>query len=546
MPDIVHVEDVDAVARADEPYSKPSPSALDLVETCEARAGARYVARIKPPEKPGKNTVGTRAHEITAAYLCDGKAPNLGETMTIVINGTPKTFYPGKIARNIFHHLPPAGTVPDVERKLTLVHRGITFNGSIDFETASMSGDHKFTSNAYGDWIKTPDKLLKDVQRIIYAADWFARYDADELPQQWTYGQFDCRASRPIKFMSQRVETVLALDNVVMPLAEKLLGWVAKGVDWKTLPKNLGACGKFPPDGCPYLRECPRTYTERVKAGAVMASAFADRLRAKKEAREAAAAGGAQVQPTAAALVSQPVNVVGDVTPSNDVENDEEAAKAAIVGAINPPGEAGDVLDAPDDDATPEESEAPAAPEAPAQPAPVAEKKPRGRPRKDAAGAASAPKPNGNPNYVKTEAGTYAPVASPAAVSTAPVAPDEPRTARVDSDESSERLTEQPADKKSLIVFVDCFGARGFGEVTYASDIIEQAHAHVRKSADVVDYRMIDYAKGAGFLAASIAGLIEDLPADTIVVLDTHSPEGMIALQPFMAAATQVVRSTAS
>ena len=50
------------------------------------------------------------------------------------------------------------------------------------------------------------------------------------------------------------------------------------------------------------------------------------------------------------------------------------------------------------------------------------------------------------------------------------------------------------------------------------------------------------FGEGQGLLSACIAGLLEDLPSDTVLVLDTKSPEGMIALQPCMAAATTVIR----
>lgn len=496
------------------PYSTPSPSAIALLDMCEARAGAKYIERLSEPEGM-KAKLGTRCHAIAADYLSKGTAPNRSETFEIPKRGKAKAqvFYPGRIVQNVLHHLPPAGSVPDVERKISLVWGGIHFHpeSSIDWENALGYGDHKFTTSVQ--YAKTEAELVPDPQRVIYAADWFQRHDADNTVGQWTYGQFDLRASKKVLVPATRTEIAQLMNDVIVPKAEKLLGYVAKGVDWRTLPKNTNACGKFPPDGCPYAAQCPRSKQER--RSLIMGSAFMEKLKAKK----AAAAGGvnsANLEQQLQASVSANDNTPPE-TASADVDTDAEEGAAAIVGAINPPGEVGEVLD------VQESEEQPAAEVTPAAPAPTVE----------------APKRRGRPKKEKPEP-------QPAPLSKAEI------DARVDAAEKAAAEEDYVGDAekalaKSLVLLVDCLPARGMGDVTLASDLIEQAHAHVRKGdgspeSEVLDYRLVEYGKGAGFLSACVAALAADLPHDTIVVLETKSPEGMIALQPLMAAATTVIR----
>lgn len=528
------------VGEVKEPYSNPSASALGLVELCDARAGARYVARLPDPEGE-KAKLGTRCHKIAEEYLRDGAAPNRSETFDIISNGSPKTYYPGRIVSNILHHLPPAGSTPNVEHKVTLVHRGITFNGSIDWTDDKTVGDHKFTSALK--YAKTADDLVHDPQRILYAADWFSKHDADVLNMQWTYGAFDAKSSKPVRLTVHRGEVMAKLDSEIMPLAERLLRYVSDNVDWRTLPKNFEACSKFPPNGCPYVKDCPRSFKDKVRA--TMGSEFLEKLKAKKAAQ---LAGGAEPTSTVAAVPASPVvNDAARIVPSNDVEHDEEDAAAAVVGAINPPGEAVDFEEEPEV-AEPVEEVAPVV-EAP--------KRGRGRPKKDAPAAAVAATPSAadvaeeaararrretvKAVMAKTQAALEA-----AAPATSTTISDSAAQAQISAD-----IEQRAGERKGLVLLVDCVPLRGMSDVTHASDLIEQAHAHVRasyssESHTCLDYRDgtqgIDFGKGAGFLVASIKGLIEDLPSDTVVFLDTRSAEGSLVLQSFLSAATTVVR----
>lgn len=223
-----------------------------------------------------------------------------------------------------------------------------------------------------------------------------------------------------------------------------------------------------------------------------MASSLAEKLKARKLAQQSASA----------TTDMAPKTTLTDTAPSTDVEDDVAEAKAAIVGAINPPGEAADVA---------EEVEKPAA----------APKRPRGRPAKAAAAQTTIPDavdPDGQDSHKNGGAKL------------------DPAT--------------DPAGKLITLLLVDCFPTRGMNDLIYASDLIAQAHNHIKAQYNVLDYRAggapeIEYGKGAGMLAACVEGLIQDLPSGCVVVLDTRSPEGQIALQPLTAASVAVVRGAA-
>lgn len=528
-------------------YSTPSPSALALVDMCEARAGARYIEGLKEPEG-AKAALGTRCHSIASDYLSKGTAPNRAETFEIPNERAkqPTVFYPGRIVWNVLPHLPPAGSVPDVERKISLEWSGIKFHekSSIDWETNAGPGDHKFTTDVQ--YAKTSEQLRTDPQVIIYSADWFQRHDADEAVFQHTYGQFDCKASKKVLTHVTRASVAQLMDEVIVPKAEKLLGWVAQGVNWRSLPKNTAACGTYKPHGCPYARECPRSSAEKrqmvrhalgfaarsangtEEGKQISMSSFMEKLRAKK----AAAAAAANTNSEHEAPVEQPVSE--PEVESQDIEHDAEEAAAALAGHINPPGEAGDVIDVKE----PEQHDTANEHRANGTAAPAAEepKKRRGR-------------PTGSKNKAAVPATNLEKqlAASVEANETAQESID-PGTADAQAWRVVPLDTESP--KPITMLLIDCFIARGLNDVIHASDLIAQAHNHIKSTYNVLDYRAggvpeLEYGKGPGILAACIEGLVQDLPLGSVVLLDTRSPEGQVALQPLVAASISVIRGAA-
>jgi len=217
-------------------YDEPSPTALALWDLCPARAVGRYVHGIK--EDFGKAArEGVRAHRLTQRFLAYGDAPppsaaHVRATISVLPVG----------AAAISPH--------NIERVVLLRAKGIQLNGGIDWEAApNLQGDLKFTGDLRHlrarDW-------LADHQRIIYAADWFARHPGESTVRSiWTGSRFDGRKAENYELRLKRRQVEKLLDDVSLRVAEKLLDACSRQRDWQSMPKNPGACNLYPPNGCP-------------------------------------------------------------------------------------------------------------------------------------------------------------------------------------------------------------------------------------------------------------------------------------------------------
>lgn len=79
-------------------------------------------------------------------------------------------------------------------------------------------------------------------------------------------------------------------------------------------------------------------------------------------------------------------------------------------------------------------------------------------------------------------------------------------------------------------------------DVFMASELIDEAKRKICKDNDVADYRLIEYGKGAGILAAVLDDLVSTHQPMGYVYLDTRTPEGMIASEVFRARAHHIIR----
>lgn len=528
-----------------------SPSAIDVVDRCEVLYAAKYPGRLKEPQGE-KAALGDRCHHITEAYLVDGTAPNRAEQMeiTTIEAGTPRTrtYYPGRIAQNIFTHLPPAGSLSrdQVESKIGFTYRGVRFTGRKDWSDSSdgkppIIGDHKFTSSV--DYIKTLEQLTGDAQKCVYAGDMFTRTDAAEGVAQWTYGTFDAKHSRKVVLPLYREEFARLLDTHVMPKVERMEAIRARYAvtqDWTVFePTGLkhfsdrgkNACEDTFGKPCFLASKCPHATGRTTGAGGsqlpaiwgsvtkptgsvlggIMSSSLLARLKGTAAPGAAAPTAPANNQTPAAAAPSavEPPAPPAAVAPPTNPDG------SVPTPTINPPGERCEMPKADEVDAPP--MAAPPAIEALALPAPAAETPAKRRP--------------GRPKKEETPA-LPAPAAAPAA--------------------ALERT-----DGKKLILLVDCVVQRAdaasgaFSEVLDASDLIAQANRHIAKQFPEVlaetgpHYMFHTFGKGRAMLATALEALIAELPAATAVAVSTRSPEGADALQTFVQAAAVVFRGVA-
>lgn len=287
---------------------------------CKRFYFGRYVARWDVPQG-GKAKLGTRAHSITEDYLEDGKAPPRAEQMTVVTKGSPRVYYPGRIAANIFHHLPAAGTVEHVENHFTYTYKGFELSGLKDFEHERTVGDHKFTSSL--EYALTEADLVKDTQRIIYTTEYFVSHpDEREATAQWTYGTFDAKESRKVRLTVLRDDSFASMDGL-LPTLEGMVNLAETHNEFLDVTPTIAkhTCNAYN-EPCPFIDRCKPSAQARlvgtkiatIIGGRFMTSSALERLRAARAAKTEPAA------PTEAPAL--------------------EAAQAAAAGSINPPGEA--------------------------------------------------------------------------------------------------------------------------------------------------------------------------------------------------------------
>jgi PD-(D/E)XK nuclease superfamily len=217
-----------------------SASQMDLWKRCKRRWGYSYLEGKR--EASGKSAeAGTRVHAVLEKYLRDGSPIDATETW----NGYPI----GAIALDMVPHLPPAGTVKNVEQSLRLVVNNVTFTGRVDAVHDNTVYDHKTTSNLKN--AKSEKTLKTDIQALIYAR-WLDKDGA----LQWTTGQTkDVIKTKKTFLKVIREEVHEAFDNIVMPVAREILAAYEANEPSK-LERNKKACFFVPPNGCPHRIPC--------------------------------------------------------------------------------------------------------------------------------------------------------------------------------------------------------------------------------------------------------------------------------------------------
>lgn len=225
-------------------YGTPSASALSQFRLCQARAIGRYVAGIKEPFG-GNAAKGVVAHGLTQDFMSKGSAVPSKHKLA------------GAVRRAVALLPVGAGEIEphNIERAVLMSHHGVSYIGYLDYEDPHalhtrypVQGDLKFTSSLRHlnakDW-------LKDDARIIYAHDWFYRNGpSGKLISQWTGSQFNGKAAKNYKLKFTALQARRLMNDVVAPVADKLLNACATKRDWQDMPKNYDACDLYPPHGC--------------------------------------------------------------------------------------------------------------------------------------------------------------------------------------------------------------------------------------------------------------------------------------------------------
>ncbi len=249
-----------------------SPSQLATYIDCPRKWGWEKLEGLRGAQHPSA-ALGTRVHEVLEAWLTKATPPDLEEVFSV----GDKVHYPGRIAQEGLHHLPPPGSV-FVESSF---HWDI-FAGRIDAAWQGAEGpavlDHKTTSNL--GYAKTTEDLKTDPQAIIYASAALAEVAAPHVDMFWIY----YKTSKP--YRSERVHLRVTREyaaEALRPLRElgqQLLELRRSGARALDLPPEPKSCGRF--GGCAFVSKCNLSSAEIMRSMMSLPQSLEEKIAAHK------------------------------------------------------------------------------------------------------------------------------------------------------------------------------------------------------------------------------------------------------------------------
>ena len=471
-----------------------SPSQFKTARACERRW---YLEKVEgfgsPPTRA--TALGSEVHAILEAYQ-RGSAP-------------PPDNEAGRVAAPVVPLLPARDSVVLIEEERTFIlqQSGAGVLCRIDFATRNPAGhvepwDFKTTSSPK--YAATTETLATDLQMACYAhalspaADVRVRHLVTLTrgkPRAW-------EVSAPSR-LDSRAEIIHSLDV----LAERLIALRTDGRR-DAARKNTDACNDY--GGCPHRGRCFGSGSEPGK-GDRMATML-EKMRAMKE-----AAAGKPPAPEAPAV---PV-------PPDKTKSDHRDAEFASAAAEAPPVPAAPVSITP--------------PDMPGPATPPLEPRKRGRPvgskNKPKGGELDFPGPSLAPAAIESIAAGVPDFVGDWEVVTQ-VVPAAPPIPSFTASDAAAIAAPAPPPPVGITLLVDCLAPRGM----VAQDLgpyVAAACLEVAGAAEVADYRLIDYGKGAGYLAAVIRAAP---PAPGIYSISSRGPAAGVAVEVLEALADVVIR----
>jgi hypothetical protein len=336
-----------------------SATQISTYRLCPRKWGYRKLDGIKAP--PNKYAAaGTAIHELIEAWLLHG---------TPIPVDTPH----GKMVMPGLKHLPAPKTA-EVEREVRLqMDDGIIYILKIDVHqpydgSVIRIWDHKTTSDFK--WAKTPEKLAKDEQVVIYATAAIMLYaestenqtyeEAPPAPLELNWVYYRRNEKKPgSKKVQLRVLPSEQKDLSTDDLREGTLtyGYIEQqfeaihetalqlkqhhelGHKAKDLPYRVEGCNAF--GGCPYRgNPCKLTPTE-IFRGALNQVSIVESLKAAKAAKGGASASAATTtQPSAeASNVAEQIKAQANETAAAAAAASTAAAAPPEPAQVNPPEE---------------------------------------------------------------------------------------------------------------------------------------------------------------------------------------------------------------
>lgn len=215
---------------------KISPTALKMYQACPRKWAAHKLHGYDTPSGPAAE-FGKRLHTIAEEYLRDGTPP-------------PQDCKEGRLFASGMHLLPTG--VRDVERYFCIVLHGHQIHGYIDYETDTVVGDHK-TSSDPRRWGLNEEQLAHDAQAVIYGI----AHGGDVVTRQWLY--YPTRGSGApytVEVTNSRAEMLAQFDEKFLPSVREMAN-IDPEQELNTIPNRVRGCdmrGKW----CGYAQKCKR------------------------------------------------------------------------------------------------------------------------------------------------------------------------------------------------------------------------------------------------------------------------------------------------
>jgi hypothetical protein len=227
--------------------------AMDPDTGCWRRWGHNHVDHFQKGPPDANQKFGLDGHDQLEHYFkSHGRIP-------LNLNSKPgQAAYPA-IASGL---LPLPSPYVVAEGAMEFEFDGILYNGKIDLLWAEASNhliinDHKFTKDFK--WALTPEKLVHDPQRIIYATWGIFKYAPDWVTCRWTYNKSKPKYQAMQRTLTQHRSQII---NEHFPIVHEqaLRIKAARRLKSEDLPQNTSACRAFNRD-CDFSDDASRRST---------------------------------------------------------------------------------------------------------------------------------------------------------------------------------------------------------------------------------------------------------------------------------------------
>lgn len=458
-----------------------SKTQLEAWKSCQRKWGWSYLAGIRGEENKFAS-FGTKVHSQLERWLRDGIVPD-------------QMLPEGKVATAGLHLLPAPQTEGLlVEAEIFTITQQAIYHGFGDIiEPPRIVGtavaptpiitDHKSTVDFK--WALTEEGLETDIQANIYARAAMQLYDTPQSVAQWLYYRTrGAPKAHPVSRVMHRDRVEQVFAEIIDPIAAEIQAARELDIEMQRAGKRLPVLELTPNTrSCSDYGGCPFRGDCNISSR--------ERLRAKMAHETLAERMKRQAEETRQKRAAEAAGGGAATAPA-------AAQEEPNPGAVNPPETA---------------------------------KLPSLKERMAALKNGTATAPATAPAAAPTSAPEAAAEPAPASAPKAPKA-------------GAKAATKAVAPSGGFVLLVGCFPIKG-GDAVHATDWIGPAKVMIESELGLVDYRLADFGKGPGMLAAAVRQVLSDQPppSGSLVFLDMRTDEGRHCYDSFRENASLIVRA---